>query len=521
MKGGVKKSLLALGLALALMMSGIGLADERMRAEQVDSSAVRISGGYIEAERGEQAVVDLTEAEGLPEEGIPENISLEAIEQEPGVATLASDAGFADMNAGQLVLGVKEKYRLNDEAPADGQSFTYKSSRERVAKVDDRGEITALKKGVTTITIKAQNGQRIKLKVKVAAAPKSVKLNRSGARMKVGETLRLKAVTSPKKSASRISWESSDTSVVQVDDRGDVTAIAPGKARVTARTYNKKKAVCTIVVGKPGRTASSSIHILSIGNSLSADAHFYLWKTLTSMGYEDVVIGNLYYPSCSLETHLKNAGEDLPNYTYYERGSTGRDVEKARRGSTLEYGLLNRDWDIITLQQYSGDSGVGKSYRALPALIDYVRGYCPSARLAWHMVWAYQKDYRGKSFKKYDRDQDRMYRAIVSAVRKKITTNGDIALIIPTGTAIQNARTSIIGDNLTRDGLHLNYKGKDAPGRYIAALCFACALTGRRPDPNTVYAPEKMSDEIKAISIEAVNNALKRPFRVSSSAYKK
>lgn len=39
-------------------------------------------------------------------------------------------------------------------------------------------------------------------------------------------------------------------------------------------------------------------------------------------------------------------------------------------------------------------------------------------------------------------------------------------MIIPTGTAIQNARTSFVGDHMNRDGYHLDLK----IGRYTAAL---------------------------------------------------
>ncbi len=47
-----------------------------------------------------------------------------------------------------------------------------------------------------------------------------------------------------------------------------------------------------------------------------------------------------------------------------------------------------------------------------------------------------------------------MYHAIVDAV-KKAGKAYKIKMIIPTGTAIQNARTSFIGDHMNRDGHHL------------------------------------------------------------------
>ena len=46
-----------------------------------------------------------------------------------------------------------------------------------------------------------------------------------------------------------------------------------------------------------------------------------------------------------------------------------------------------------------------------------------------------------------------MYRAIVDAVWKAKDLAG-IELVVPAGTAIQNGRTSYIGDKFTRDGYY-------------------------------------------------------------------
>ena len=48
-----------------------------------------------------------------------------------------------------------------------------------------------------------------------------------------------------------------------------------------------------------------------------------------------------------------------------------------------------------------------------------------------------------------------MYRSIVGAVNKA-ARQYKIKYIMPSGTAIQNARTSFAGDHLNRDGYHLD-----------------------------------------------------------------
>ena len=66
-----------------------------------------------------------------------------------------------------------------------------------------------------------------------------------------------------------------------------------------------------------------------------------------------------------------------------------------------------------------------------------------------------------------------MYECIVNATKEKVVPRTDFTAIIPSGTAIQNVRTSYIGDNLTKDTYHLN-----SLGRVIAGYTLYSVLTG-------------------------------------------
>ena len=108
-----------------------------------------------------------------------------------------------------------------------------------------------------------------------------------------------------------------------------------------------------------------------------------------------------------------------------------------------------------------------------------------------------------------------MYNAIVESVQSKVVPNERIVKIVPNGTAIQNARTSYIGDNLCRDEhCHLT----NDLGRYIAGLTMVAALTGMDIS-NISYSPS-LSPEYKQIAIESVQNALNNPFEITNSQYK-
>ena len=103
-----------------------------------------------------------------------------------------------------------------------------------------------------------------------------------------------------------------------------------------------------------------------------------------------------------------------------------------------------------------------------------------------------------------------MYNNIVSCVQNKILTNKDFSIIIPNATSIQNARTSILGDTLTRDGFHMSYD----LGRYITGLMFFKQLTNISID-NISYSPNGVTEEQKEIAIKSVNCAYKNPYQIT------
>ena len=253
-----------------------------------------------------------------------------------------------------------------------------------------------------------------------------------------------------------------------------------------------------------------ALKILAIGNSFSDDAMEYVYQVAKDAGIENITLGNMFIGGCSLATHLYNAQNNKGAYDF--RTNTNG-TWSTKGGVTIRTAVKSEDWDFITFQQVSGYSGVADSYDDLVELISIVETLNPSARLAWHMTWAYKVGSSHSDFSKYNKDQMTMYNAIVNAVNEKILTNDKIEIVIPSGTSIQNVRTSLIGD-MTRDGYHLSY----GIGRYIASMTFVKALTGLSID-NSVTTPDDVdSYELLAI-IEGVNNAIKTPYSVTNSSY--
>ena len=263
------------------------------------------------------------------------------------------------------------------------------------------------------------------------------------------------------------------------------------------------------------------LEILAIGNSFSVDALQYAYQIAQNLGIEEIVIGNLYKGSCTLATHAKNAKNNTAAYAWFynDNGTWSRDTNtwKDATEKTMGDALQERTWDFVSLQQASGSSGQPDTYNAdLDYLIQYVSDNAPGAKLVWHMTWAYQQNTTHSAFPTYSKDQMTMYNAIVSAVQSKIVTNGNFDLIVPNGTAVQNSRTSLLGDTTTIDGYHMSRPY----GRYLTSLMFVKAITGM--DISDIsYIPSGVSAEEKQIAIESVNNAYKTYFAVTESAYQK
>lgn len=260
---------------------------------------------------------------------------------------------------------------------------------------------------------------------------------------------------------------------------------------------------------------NNTLKVLAIGNSFSQDALEHLYHIAQSAGLEQIVLANLYIGGCSLETHWNNAKHNLAAYSY-DKNIDG--TWRSQENQTILHGLQDEAWDIITFQQVSGLSGIDSSYQEdnrLTNLINYVHQHKtnPHLKLAWHMTWAYQQDCTKESFARYNNDQLTMYRAIVRATQREIVNNEAFSFLIPTGTAIQNVRTSYLGDTLTRDGYHLSLN----LGRYIAGLTWFRVLTGQ-PIEQITYVPHRGEVPPRSLPIikKAVNYAMQKPFVITN-----
>ena len=136
------------------------------------------------------------------------------------------------------------------------RELTWTSSNPEVATVDGNGLITGKSNGTTEITAKTKNGKTDSCKVTIETSPIGISLNKDKDTLDLSgnKTIQLSVTYNPTSSnvKKNITWESSDTSRVTVDEKGLVTGkmnTEEGKpVKITAKTENGKVAFCYITV---------------------------------------------------------------------------------------------------------------------------------------------------------------------------------------------------------------------------------------------------------------------------------
>ena len=208
------------------------------------------------------------------------------------------------------------------------------------------------------------------------------------------------------------------------------------------------------------------MNILSIGNSFSQDAQRYLHQIARVDGFK-LNAFNLYIGGCPLSLHYRNMLSEERAYTLEMNGEgTGFKV-------SLKEALLNRDWDVVTIQQVSHKSPYYETYQPyLDTLVEYVRSCVPKTKIAIHQTWAYEQDSQRLNVELgYDNHTD-MFKDIKRAYENAAKAV-DADFIIPSGEVFQKMIASGI-EKVHRDTFHASL----GLGRYALGLLWYAILTG-------------------------------------------
>ncbi len=190
----------------------------------------------------------------------------------------------ADPNAGitldksEIKLSIDEtgtiKATFVPEFETDNRMLIYSSSDPDLVSVNGLGEITAHKAGIATITVKNYSGKYTAVcTVYVPNPAAGISVEKSELTMTEGTEDKIEASFIPEyeTDSTILTYTSSDTSVVTVDENGNLTAFGQGTAIITV-TCGKFNATITVTVNEKsnvnaGLTLEKTEYVLEQGNT--------------------------------------------------------------------------------------------------------------------------------------------------------------------------------------------------------------------------------------------------------------
>ncbi len=136
---------------------------------------------------------------------------------------------------------------------ASNKNILWASEDETVATVDQNGAVTGVKAGRTKVTATAEDTakgtKKTVLNVEVIQPVKTITLDLTEAELGVGARAKVNAAVAPEDATSKkLTWSSSDKSVVQVSANGDLTGRGIGEATVTCEAADGSGVSATVKV---------------------------------------------------------------------------------------------------------------------------------------------------------------------------------------------------------------------------------------------------------------------------------
>ncbi len=163
------------------------------------------------------------------------------------------------MSTNEVVLHKDETKQLEYILTPSNAStvLTWESDNENICSVSESGKVTAINEGVATITVTTSNGLKAKCSVTIASPAKSVSLPKTK-ELTLGYRYVLEPTVNPVNGYADWIWESSDNSIVTVDQNGVLTIKRTGSAVITITAKDSNiKAECKINVREPNAATDS------------------------------------------------------------------------------------------------------------------------------------------------------------------------------------------------------------------------------------------------------------------------
>ena len=158
-----------------------------------------------------------------------------------------------------LNIGETETVSVTADQSVRNSLFTWTSDNPDTAQVNSRGKITAKAEGTAVITAQAKNNPELRVTCTVTVLePRITSIRMTYPKVtlnSIGEqkSLKIDMVTDPADAESKVKldWFSDKPDIVQVDEDGNITAMAPGTAVITVRPASQQDGIsaqCTVAV---------------------------------------------------------------------------------------------------------------------------------------------------------------------------------------------------------------------------------------------------------------------------------
>ena len=318
--------------------------------------------------------------------------------------------------------------------------------------------------------------------------------------------------------------------------------------------------------------------ILLICSSLGVDSSFMFPDVCRNEGMENLVMGFLYHSGSCVAQHVEYAKKNAREFAYYEydistqqewlradcngnftpcQAGAANDIyiEDGSIAQTLEFGIKRHDWDLVILQGSASESAGRQAdswYKSrnlpvnLPSYIDELKDYVLATdaepgsvpQFAWNMVWSSPKDPAARKdsvnlmlLTEFEDSEYVYYKAISKNLQEVILPAEDFVHVFPNGTTIQNLKSTKLASN----EIHRDYSHITDFGRLAAAYTWYCTLTGtdiadcKIPPMNYRVLLDKLAyntgkdmeltEEYRAILVEAVGNAVKNPYDITPTKF--
>ncbi|MDE7407794.1 MAG: DUF4886 domain-containing protein, partial [Muribaculaceae bacterium] len=238
---------------------------------------------------------------------------------------------------------------------------------------------------------------------------------------------------------------------------------------------------------------AEQLNVLFIGNSFTVDATQHLPAMLTAAGVKNMYMTRLYHGGYTLPEYYSNFSvanvcaryDAAPGATSWSGNSTLDDKPADA--------LKARVWDVVVIQEHTGRSEAwswpGVLKPAVEGLVDVIHQAQPKHRPT--IIYLMSQTYSTNSTvlaTYFSNDRSKMF-ATTSGVVQKLMGETGIDMVISTGCALENLRTTKVnvknGMELTRDSYHMDY----GIGRYVAACAvfetIVTPCTGKRTADST------------------------------------